>query len=84
MQWYLFAAVFLLAASYTLRRNEHVRIDVVARRELSERTAGLDRHLRLRAVASRRSAALILWLAHSVLLKLSHAGPRNVQATPAA
>jgi len=30
IQWYLFSAVFLLAASYTLRRNEHVRIDVVA------------------------------------------------------
>lgn len=30
IQWYLFSAIFLLAASYTLRRNEHVRIDVVA------------------------------------------------------
>ncbi|MGN6389084.1 MAG: TRAP transporter small permease subunit [Burkholderiaceae bacterium] len=30
IQWYLYAAVFLLGASYTLRRNEHVRIDVVS------------------------------------------------------
>lgn len=30
IQWYLFSAMFLLAASYTLRRNEHVRIDVIA------------------------------------------------------
>ena len=30
IQWYLFAAMFMLAASYTLRRNEHVRIDVIA------------------------------------------------------
>lgn len=30
VQWYLFSAVFLLAAPYTLLRNEHVRIDVVA------------------------------------------------------
>ncbi|MES2534626.1 MAG: TRAP transporter small permease subunit [Pseudomonadota bacterium] len=29
IQWYLFAAIFLLASSYTLRRNEHVRIDVI-------------------------------------------------------
>ena len=29
IQWYLFSAVVLLGASYTLRRNEHVRIDVV-------------------------------------------------------
>ena len=37
IQWYLFGAVFLLAAPYTLRRNEHVRIDVIAGR-FSKRT----------------------------------------------
>lgn len=37
IQWYLFAAVFLLAAGYTLLRNEHVRIDVVLSR-FSKRT----------------------------------------------
>jgi TRAP-type mannitol/chloroaromatic compound transport system permease small subunit len=30
IQWYLFSAIFLLCAGYTLLRNEHVRIDVVA------------------------------------------------------
>ncbi|MBH1957999.1 TRAP transporter small permease subunit [Polaromonas sp.] len=30
VQWYLFAASFLLAAGYTLLHNEHVRIDVVS------------------------------------------------------
>lgn len=29
LQWYLFSAVFLLGAGYTLLRQEHVRIDVV-------------------------------------------------------
>ena len=29
VQWYLFAAVFMLASAYTLRRDEHVRIDVI-------------------------------------------------------
>ena len=29
IQWYLFAAVFMLASAYTLRRDEHVRIDVI-------------------------------------------------------
>ncbi len=29
IQWYLFGAIFLLASAYTLRRNEHVRIDVI-------------------------------------------------------
>lgn len=37
VQWYLFSAVFLLCAGYTLQRNEHIRIDVVAGR-FSRRT----------------------------------------------
>jgi TRAP-type mannitol/chloroaromatic compound transport system permease small subunit len=37
VQWYLFAAVFLLAAGYTLQRNGHVRIDVLSSR-LAPRT----------------------------------------------
>ena len=37
IQWYLFAAVFMLAAPHTLRRDEHVRIDVVVGR-FSRRT----------------------------------------------
>ena len=36
LQWYMFAGVFLLGAPSTLRRDEHVRIDVVAG-HLSER-----------------------------------------------
>ncbi len=36
IQWYLFAAVFLLAAGYTLMRQEHVKIDVLSGR-LSKR-----------------------------------------------
>ena len=30
LQWYLFSAVFLLAAAYTLQRNDHIRIDIVS------------------------------------------------------
>ena len=30
LQWYLFSAVFLLAASYTLQRNDHIRIDIIS------------------------------------------------------
>jgi len=37
IQWYLFGAIFLLASAYTLKRNEHVRIDVVVGR-FSKRT----------------------------------------------
>lgn len=30
IQWYLFSAIFLVGAGYTLLRNEHVRIDIVS------------------------------------------------------
>lgn len=29
LQWYLFAAAFLGAAAYTLKQNEHIRIDIL-------------------------------------------------------
>jgi TRAP-type mannitol/chloroaromatic compound transport system permease small subunit len=32
VQWYLFSAIFLLCAGYVLKRNEHVRIDVISSR----------------------------------------------------
>ena len=28
LQWYLFGAAFLLASAYTLKQNEHIRIDI--------------------------------------------------------
>ncbi|HUH59032.1 MAG TPA: TRAP transporter small permease subunit [Candidimonas sp.] len=37
LQWYLFGAIFLLAAGYTFLRNEHVRVDVFSQK-LSKRT----------------------------------------------
>ncbi len=30
LQWYLFGAAYLLAAAYTLQRNEHIRIDILS------------------------------------------------------
>jgi len=29
VQWYMFSGMFLLGASYTLKKNEHVRVDLV-------------------------------------------------------
>lgn len=37
LQWYLFGAIFLLAAGYTFLKNEHVRVDVLAQ-QFSRRT----------------------------------------------
>jgi TRAP-type mannitol/chloroaromatic compound transport system permease small subunit len=42
IQWYLFSAVFLLAAGYTLKRNEHVRIDVLSGRLSQRAQAWID------------------------------------------
>lgn len=40
LQWYLFGAVFMLCAAWTLKQNEHIRIDIVSNK-LSKR--GRDR-----------------------------------------
>ncbi len=42
IQWYLFSAIFLGAAGYTLLRNEHVRIDVIAGRLSRRAQAWID------------------------------------------
>ena len=36
IQWYLFSAIFLFSSGYVLKRNEHIRIDVITGR-FSER-----------------------------------------------
>ena len=45
IQWYLFSLIFLFCAGYTLKHNEHVRIDIITSR-LSARARAIDRHLR--------------------------------------
>lgn len=42
LQWYLFSAVFLLGAAWTLKRNEHIRIDVVVGRFSARAHAWID------------------------------------------
>ena len=42
LQWYLFSAIFLLGAGFTLLRNEHVRIDIVAGRFSAKGQAWID------------------------------------------
>src|SRR4051812_1010706 len=37
LQWYLFGAVFMLCAAWTLKSNEHIRIDIISNR-LAKRT----------------------------------------------
>ncbi len=42
LQWYLFAAIFLLAAGYTLKHNGHVRIDILYARLSPRGRAWID------------------------------------------
>ena len=42
LQWYLFAAIFLLGAGYTLRHNGHVRVDVFYSRFSPRTQAWID------------------------------------------
>ncbi len=42
IQWYLFSAIFLFLAGYTLLRNDHVRIDVIAGRLSKRAQAWID------------------------------------------
>jgi TRAP-type mannitol/chloroaromatic compound transport system permease small subunit len=42
MQWYLYAAAFLLAAGYVLMVDEHVRVDALAQRLSPRLRAGFD------------------------------------------
>lgn len=42
IQWYLFSAIFLLCAGYTLQKNAHVRIDVFSGRLSRRAQAWID------------------------------------------
>lgn len=42
IQWYLFGAVFLLGAAYTLQQNAHVRIDLLFNRFTEKTRAWID------------------------------------------
>ncbi len=42
LQWYLFSLVFLLGAAFTLKRNAHVRVDVIYGRLSARAQAWID------------------------------------------
>ena len=45
IQWYMFAVIVMFGASYTLKRNEHVRVDLFYM-TLGPARAAVDRHPR--------------------------------------
>lgn len=78
IQWYLFSAIFLLAAGYTLLRNEHVRIDVVLHR-FSKRTQMWIDIFGI-VVFLLPAAALIGWLAWPLFVKAYVSGEMSENA----
>ena len=42
LQWYLFGCVFMVAAAYTLQKNEHIRIDIISSRLSSQARNWID------------------------------------------
>ena len=42
IQWYLFSAIFLLGAGYTLKYNEHIRIDLIHGKLSARKQAIID------------------------------------------
>jgi len=60
IQWYLFSAIFLFCAGYTLKNNEHVRIDVISGRLSARARAWIDVFGTLFFLLP--MATLIMWL----------------------
>src|SRR5690349_22450875 len=42
IQWYMFGALVMLGASYTLKKNEHVRVDIVYSNLSTRKQIGVD------------------------------------------
>ncbi len=55
VQWYMFAGMVMLGAPYTLKLNEHVRVDLIYG-SVSRAHAALDRHHRRLSCSCCRSA----------------------------
>ncbi len=60
IQWYLFSMIFLFCAGYTLKHNEHVRIDIITARFSARVRAGIDIFGTLFFLLP--MAGLIMWL----------------------
>jgi len=72
VQWYLFAAVFLLCAGYALKHNQHVRIDIVSSRFSRRTQAWIE--IFGTALFLLPTAALILALSWPVFVDSWHSG----------
>jgi TRAP-type mannitol/chloroaromatic compound transport system permease small subunit len=66
IQWYLFSLIFLFCAGYTLKNNEHVRIDIITGRLSARTRAAIDIFGTLFFLLP--MAFLIMWLSWPVFV----------------
>ncbi|MBS0355179.1 MAG: TRAP transporter small permease subunit [Proteobacteria bacterium] len=78
VQWYLFSAIFLLCGGYTLLKNEHVRIDVVAGRFSPRGQAWIDIVGTLFFLAP--MAVAVLYLSWPIFVESYRAGEQSSNA----
>lgn len=78
VQWYLFSAIFLLCAGYTLLRNEHVRIDVLLHRMPKRRQIGVDTFGLVAFLLP--AVLLIVWLSWPLFVNAYHSGEMSENA----
>jgi len=72
IQWYLFSAIFLLCAGYVLKKNEHIRIDVIFGRFSARTQNWIDVFGFL--VFMLPMVTMTLWLSWPVFMNAWHSG----------
>jgi len=78
IQWYLFAAVFLLCAGYALKHNQHVRVDVLSSRLTRRAQTWIEIFGTLFFLLP--MASLILWLSWPVFVDSWRSGEVSTNA----
>ena len=78
IQWYLFAAVFLLCAGYALKHNQHVRVDVIASRLSRRAQAWIEIFGTVFFLLP--MAVLVLWLSWPVFVDSWRSGEVSANA----
>ena len=80
IQWYMFGAMFLLAAGYALKHEEHVRVDVFFSKMTPKQQAWLDVFGGILFLMP--MAVIIAWLSIPMVVNSIRSG--SIRPTPAA
>lgn len=78
VQWYLFGAAFMLCAAWTLKRDEHVRVDVLSSRLSARARVWID--LLCHLLFLMPFAVLMVWLAWPFFLGSYLSGEQSSNA----